>query len=175
MKVVFFLTLVGGATIAVASCLFKERWLRGRPPEDLVRIYERDLESAEIEYDVFRRVFEALGQFYRVDPRIIRPDDSFADLDTFDSFRLWQGKERMEQWLAETFKFESSQRIETIKDLLSAVQETQRVTEVGIAREQQRREGGPMIGIAKQSNRVARTALFCATGSIALTRIPKRG
>jgi len=128
MKVFLFVTLLGGATIAVAFFLLKKRWsLRKRPPEDMVRIFERDVKGAGIEYDVFRRVFEALGQFYGIDPRIIRPNDSFADFDTFDSFRLWEGKERMEQWLAETFKFESRQRIETVKELLLAVQEAERV------------------------------------------------
>src|SRR5436309_8259014 len=82
----------------------RRRFVRGREPMDLEGLFERDVKAHGISYQTFRRVYEALGRSFSLDPRLIRPSDSFKDILAFDSWTLWMGQERMEKWLTDNFE-----------------------------------------------------------------------
>jgi hypothetical protein len=91
---------------------------------DLEVIFERDvIREHGISYETFCRVYEALGRSFSLDPRLIRPSDSFKGILAFDSWALWVGKERMEKWLTDNFELtEAGAPIGTVTDLLWLVQ-----------------------------------------------------
>lgn len=126
-SVIIFLGLcvLGAFVVAVCRVGLRRQFVRGREPMDLHGIFERDVRERGISYETFRRVYEALGRSFSLDPRLIRPSDSFKDILAFDSWALWVGKERMEKWLADNFEVrEAGAPIGTVMDLLRLAQES---------------------------------------------------
>ncbi len=123
---IFLALCVLGAVVVVAWRVGLRRQLvRGREPMDLEGLFERDVRERGISYETFHRVYEALGRSFSLDPRLIRPSDSFKDILAYDSWALWVGKERMEKWLADNFEVrEAGAPIGTVMDLLRLAQES---------------------------------------------------
>jgi len=78
--------------------------------------------SDSISIKNFTDVFNALGDSYSIDPRVLRPEDSLSKLDKLDSWVLGAGADKMNKWLEcrGLSDFEAEPR--TIYDLLFLVE-----------------------------------------------------
>ena len=130
MNTLLLVGLLASASVLLSLLLLtKRRFLQRRTPVELSTIFQSDLKGTSMDYETFRRVYEAVGQSYSLDPRLIRPSDSFKDFAAFDSFVLWKGKETMEKWLDDNFVFPKSEQraaarqVNTVNDLLRLVQQ----------------------------------------------------
>jgi len=92
------IVVIGGAVLVAGfRSLSKRSFVRGRSPSSLedLQAQVKDWVSPE----VFREVWTALGEAYDVDPRLIRPTDTFAELCKTDSWDLGKGEDRLTAWV----------------------------------------------------------------------------
>ena len=73
--------------------------------------------------DTFVKVFDALGDAYSIDPRLIRPEDSLKKLLDADSWVLDAGTEKMNRWLTSVGIESVSRQPSTVLDLLLLVEQ----------------------------------------------------
>ena len=60
----------------------------------------RELPAAvQVSEALFCEVIERVGLCYRIEPRLLRANDSLADLSSLDSWTLSSGEEDMHEWL----------------------------------------------------------------------------
>lgn len=92
------IAVIGGAALVAGfRSLSKRSFVKGRSPSSLEDLHAqvRDRVSPE----VFREVWTALGEAYGVDPRLIRPTDTFTELGKADSWDLGKGEDRITAWV----------------------------------------------------------------------------
>jgi hypothetical protein len=53
----------------------------------------------QVSFDIFSEVWTEIGKAYRIDPRLIRPTDTFAELSNADSWSLGKGEDELAGWL----------------------------------------------------------------------------
>lgn len=87
------------ATVLVFRAIAKRSLLRGRTPLPLEHAYASV--KGQVSFEVFREVWSALGKAYGIDPRLLRPTDTFIALGKMDSWRLGKGEDEIEEWLQE--------------------------------------------------------------------------
>jgi hypothetical protein len=119
------LSIVGALAVTACRIYVKRRFVSGRQPMDLERLFDVDVRGRGITYETLRRVYEALGRSFSLDTRLIRPSDSLRDILALDSWGLWIGQERMEKWLADNFEVsETAVPPATVMDLLRLAQDS---------------------------------------------------
>lgn len=77
--------------------LAKRSFLKQRTPASL-----EDLHASvkdRVSFEVFSEVWAAIGKAYRVDPRLIRPTDTFSELSKADSWVLGKGEDDLTEWV----------------------------------------------------------------------------
>jgi hypothetical protein len=75
-----------------------------------------------ISYETFERVYQHLGDCYRVAPELIRPTDTIKLFTNLDSWDLGRGTERFDSWLLDTFNLDQSRKPVSVLDLLIIVE-----------------------------------------------------
>lgn len=97
----------------------QKRVFKGRQPLSLEEIFDSLDQKHQIEFETFVKVYKALGEFYHVDPSIIRPEDALKIFFDIDSWDLDTGTEKMEKWLRDTFNIAwGKKQLLTVLDLL---------------------------------------------------------
>jgi hypothetical protein len=61
-----------------------------------------ELVRSEVSWTSFRSTWEQVGEAYGIDPRLLRPTDTFAQLAAIDSWRLDSGGDRVRRWLVDS-------------------------------------------------------------------------
>ena len=75
--------------------------------------------------ETFEKVFNIIGQAYRVDPRKLRPSDKLQVLYDLDTWDIGQGTEELNEQLAKEFgitKFKAEPK--TILDLILEIEKS---------------------------------------------------
>ncbi len=94
---------IGLATAIAAVLVFrafaKRSVLRGRTPLPLEHAYASVKD--QVSFEVFSEVWSALGKAYGMDPRLLRPTDTFIALGEMDSWSLGKGEDQIGRWLKE--------------------------------------------------------------------------
>lgn len=75
---------------------------------ELPELYDSDIASYGINYETFKKIYNALGNSYSIDPRLIRSNDPLKKFFKIDSWDLDAGTEKMEEWLCKEFNLENS-------------------------------------------------------------------
>lgn len=107
------------AAVVIGKSLATKSALRGRTPEPLETLYGpvRD----QVSFEIFSEVLSVLGRVYSIDPRLLRPTDTFAALGKIDSWTLGQAEDQVGKWLKEK-GVEAPPRLQTVLDLARCVQ-----------------------------------------------------
>lgn len=66
-----------------------------------------------------KELLVVIGNGYRIAPRLLKVDDSFAELAKLDSWSLWHGQEQVEDWRRARSITVDANEIKTIGDLLA--------------------------------------------------------
>lgn len=78
--------------------------------------------ASRVELRNFRDVVVVLGSCYKIDPGLIRPEDSLQDLFQFDSWVLDKGMDEMNGWLTANGVEAEWESVRTVLDLALAVE-----------------------------------------------------
>jgi len=93
--------LVGLVAAIVAVLVFRglarRSVFRGRVAVPLTEVHASVKD--QISFEVFNEVWTEIGKAYGVDPRLIRPADTFADLGKADSWVLGKAEDDLAKWL----------------------------------------------------------------------------
>lgn len=91
------IAVVGGAALVAGfRILSKRSFVKDRSPSSLEDLHAQV--EDRVSFEVFSEVWTALGEAYGVDPRLIRPTDTFAELGKADSWDLGKGEDRLTAW-----------------------------------------------------------------------------
>lgn len=72
----------------------------------------------DVSTESLARVLETLGDIYRVNPQLLRPNDKLKDFFDLDSWSLGIGTEKLNKWLAEEGFTDVNPTPTTILDLV---------------------------------------------------------
>lgn len=97
--------VIGLAVVAVVVARRVGKWsiISGREPICLEEMHQQYAEACEVSYELFEKTFSALGQAYRVDPKLLRPFDELKKLYDLDSWELGGGTEMLNESLEKNF------------------------------------------------------------------------
>lgn len=101
--------------------LAKRKIIAKRRPLSFEEIHK--LTNSQVSLHTLTRVFTMMGDCYRINPQLIRPEDRLKQLFDLDSWTLGLGTERVNTWLAEEGVTASGDQIVTILDLLHFVEQ----------------------------------------------------
>jgi hypothetical protein len=111
--------VVGIAAVLLFRRLTKRSFLAGRVPEPLEVAYASVKD--QVSFEVFREVLEAIGKAYGMDPRLIRPTDTFSELGKADSWVLGKGEDDLTAWV-DRKGLGRPTRLQTVLDLATWLQ-----------------------------------------------------
>lgn len=89
--------VVGIALILGFRALAKHSFLKKRTPSTLEVLHASVKD--QVSFEVFSEVWAAIGKAYGVDPRLIRPADTFSELSKADSWILGKGEDDLTEWV----------------------------------------------------------------------------
>lgn len=116
------ITVIGGAALVAGfRALSKRSLFKGRSPSSLEELHAQVKDRVSLE--VFREVWTALGEAYGVDPRLIRPTDTFAELGKADSWDLGKGEDQLATWVDKR-GLERPPKLDTVSDLAAWVEKS---------------------------------------------------
>jgi hypothetical protein len=97
--------MIGAAVVVVmvARWMSKRSVLGGRKPIGLEEMHRQYAARADVSYELFERVFNTVGQAYRIDPELLRPSDKLKKLYDLDSWELGEGTETLNERLEKDF------------------------------------------------------------------------
>lgn len=98
----------------------KKRLTSNRIPLSFEEI--RRSSQVDISTESLASVFTTLGDFYRVNPQLLRPNDKLKDFSDLDSWSLGIGTERLNKWLQSIGIEEIGTQPNTVLDLLLLVE-----------------------------------------------------
>src|SRR5882724_5061261 len=110
---------VGIAAILIFRGLTKRSAFSGRVPAPLEEVYAPVKD--QVSFEVFSEVWSTLGKAYSIDPRLLRPTDTFNTLSKMDSWTLGKGEGDMAKWL-EQRGLGTPPRVQTVLELATWVQ-----------------------------------------------------
>lgn len=94
----FAIALVLGTGLMLGlRVLAKRSFLKKRTPLSL-----KDLHAPikdRVSFSAFSEVWTAVGNAYGIDPRLIQPTDTFAELNKADSWILGKGEDELIEWI----------------------------------------------------------------------------
>ena len=105
--------------VVVFKSLATRSFLRGRTPEPLEELYAPVKD--QVSFETFSEVLSVLGHAYSIDPRLLRPTDTFSALGKIDSWTLGKAEDQVGKWLREK-GVEAPPRLQTVLDLVKCVQ-----------------------------------------------------
>src|SRR5579885_1734256 len=76
-----------------------------------------------VSFEVFSEVWTVLGRAYGIDPRLIQPADTFAELSKADSWDLGKGEDALTEWIDQRGLGRPTQQPQTVLDLATWVQQ----------------------------------------------------
>lgn len=76
-----------------------------------------------VSFEVFSEVWTVLGRAYGIDPRLIQPADTFAELSKADSWVLGKGEDALTEWIDQRGLGRPPQQPQTVLDLATWVQQ----------------------------------------------------
>ncbi len=85
--------------VMVFRGLARRSVIRGRVAVPLTEVHASVKD--QVSFEVFNEVWTEIGKAYGIDPRLIRPTDTFADLDKVDSWVLGKADDELARWLDE--------------------------------------------------------------------------
>jgi hypothetical protein len=94
----------------------KKRFIRNRIPLSFEEI--RRSSQVDVSTESLARVLRTLGDLYRVNPQLLRPNDELKDFFDLDSWSLGTGTEKLNKWLADEGFTDVSPGPTTILDLV---------------------------------------------------------
>jgi hypothetical protein len=110
--------LVGLMAAIVAVLVFrlisKRSVFRGRVAVPLAEVHASVKD--QVSFEVFNEVWTEVGKAYGIDPRLIRPTDTFAELSKADSWVLGNGEDELAEWL-DSRRLGRPPQLQTILDL----------------------------------------------------------
>jgi hypothetical protein len=83
--------------VLVFRALARRSVFRGRVAVTLTEVHASVKD--QVSFEVFSEVWTEMGKAYGVDPRLIRPTDTFADLSKADSWALGKADDHLAKWL----------------------------------------------------------------------------
>lgn len=107
------------AVLLALRSLTKRSFLRRRTASPL-----EDLHASvkdQVSFEVFSEVWEAVGRAYSIDPRLIRPTDTFSELSKADSWVLGKGEDDLTAWVGKR-GLGRPRQLSTVMDLATWVQ-----------------------------------------------------
>ena len=116
------IALVCGSGLMLGfRALTKRSFLKKRMPSSLEELHAPVKDR--VSFEVFSEVWAVLGKAYDVDPRLIRPADTFDELSKADSWVLGKGEDALTEWADERGFGRPAQRLQTVLDLAAWVQQ----------------------------------------------------
>ncbi len=85
------------AAILLFRGLARRSAFAGRTPAPLEEIYRSV--KGQVSFEAFSEVWSTLGKAYSIDPRLLRPTDTFNALNRMDSWTLGKGEEEIGKWI----------------------------------------------------------------------------
>lgn len=114
------LIAIGIATVVAFRFYAVRRIDLNRTPIDLQEIHHSIADRVSL--DTLKLVFRMLGDAYKIEPRLIRPEDSLRRFFDSDSWRLDVGTEKLNEWLQSIGVKEIDVQPKTVLDLLILVE-----------------------------------------------------
>lgn len=115
-----FIILIASALIWLGRYTSRQKFIKGRSPLSFEEI--QSSMAPGISLNTLAPVFDVLGEAYGVDPRLIRPDDSFKSFFDLDSWTLDAGTEKINKWLTSQGIQKTNGQLVTVFDLLLLVE-----------------------------------------------------
>jgi hypothetical protein len=121
---------VVGSIIVLALLVFltvrwlnKYKFLNDREPISLIEMHQRDMENVDVNYEIFEKVFNAIGRAYKVDPKILRSSDKLKILYDLDSWNIDEGTEMLNVEITKDFNITDFEvEPETIYELIVGIE-----------------------------------------------------
>lgn len=120
LLILALVVLVALVLIWLGRYISRQKITRGRRPRSLEEI-QRSL-TPEVSMNTLSQVFDALGEAYGVNPKLIRPEDSLKQFFDLDSWSLDAGTERINKWLVSHGIKATKEELSTVLDLLLLVE-----------------------------------------------------
>lgn len=109
--------------VIISKHLTRKLAFKGRQPQTLEEIFNSEVKVHGIRYETFTEVYNALGDYYSLDPKRIRLQDPLKKFIDIDSWELGEGTKRINEWLSKNFGIENKQEnIDTVLDLLMLIE-----------------------------------------------------
>jgi|GEM_PF-1765728 len=122
MTEVFWLLLIASGIIGVTSFgAYSRNQLRNNREVESVGNIHRTV-SGMVTLEVFQDVMVVLGEFFSIDPGLIRPSDSLQKIIDCDSWRLDAGVEKLNEWLLANGVDAANFQPKTVLELCVAVE-----------------------------------------------------
>ena len=117
--------LLGLAGAIVVVLVFKavarRSVFRGRVAMPLAEVHAPVKD--QVSFEDFNEVWTEGGKAYGIDPRLLRPTDTFADLSKADSWVLGKGEEDLAKWMDER-RLGRPPQLRTVLDLAAWMRNT---------------------------------------------------
>lgn len=96
---IVWIAAIASGILLVVILRYDERrkFARSRNLLEIEEIYHEI--SGQVEFGVFKEVFVAVGEAYKISPGLIRPSDRLEEFIRIDSWRLGAGSEALNSWL----------------------------------------------------------------------------
>jgi hypothetical protein len=88
--------VVGAFLVFGFRAVAKRAFLKQRIPSSLQELHAPVKE--QVPFEIFSEVWTVLGKAYGIDPRLIRPTDTFDELSKADSWVLGKGEDDLTEW-----------------------------------------------------------------------------
>ncbi len=110
------------AVLVLSGILISRRKITaGRQPLSFEEIHK--LANPQVSLQTLKRVLTMVGDCYRINPQLIRPEDRLKQFYDLDSWTLGLSTERMNKWLADQGVTANGHAIVTILDLLLFIEQ----------------------------------------------------
>jgi hypothetical protein len=120
--------IIGAVVMLGFRALAKRSLLKQRTPSALEDLHAPVKDR--VSFEVFREVWTTLGKAYGIDPRLIHPNDTFAELSKADSWVLGKGEDDLTEWLDRKALGRPAQ-LQTVLDLATWLQRSTVVSTTG--------------------------------------------
>lgn len=118
----FGLALVVGTSLVLGfRALTRRAFAKSRPSVSLEELHAPVKDR--VSFEVFSEVWTVLGRAYGIDPRLIRPADTFTELNKADSWVLGKGEDALTEWIDQRGFGRPARQPQTVLDLATWVQQ----------------------------------------------------
>ena len=98
--------LVGISLVVLFRWINKRQAFKNREPQSLELTFKNEI-AGEVQFVTYEKLFNAVGEAFKVDPKLLRPADSLDKFLSLDSWDLGEGTEILDSLIEESFHITS--------------------------------------------------------------------